>query len=81
MFVPDMFAPERANGATGWVDVTFEITQFGTRRIRVVDAQNASRTAQQRIQRWVVDNRFRPRMANGEFVEASRVVARHYVHE
>lgn len=82
-FVPNLFAPERAAGATGYVDVEFDITEFGTtRRIRVLDTtQNASRTAEQRISRWIVENRFRPRMADGQVAEAARVAARHYVHE
>ena len=82
-FVPNLFAPERATGATGYVDLEFDITQFGTtRRIKVLDTtHNASKTAEQRISRWVVENRFRPRMADGQLAEASRVVARHYVHE
>jgi hypothetical protein len=82
-FVPNLFAPERANGATGYVDVEFDITQFGTtRRIRVLDTtHNASKTAEQRISRWIVESRFRPRMADGKLAEASRVVARHYVRE
>jgi len=82
-FVPNLFAPERAAGATGYVDVEFDITQFGTtRRIRVLDTtRNASKTAEQRISRWIVENRFRPRMADGQVAEAARVAARHYVHE
>ena len=81
-FVPNLLAPERATGATGYVDMEFEITQFGTtRRIRVLDTHDASRTAEQRISRWIVENRFRPRMADGQVAEAARVVARHYVHE
>jgi hypothetical protein len=82
-FVPNLLASERATGATGYVDVEFDITQFGTtRRIRVLDTtHNASKAAEQRICRWVVASRFRPRMADGQLAEAARVVARHYVHE
>jgi hypothetical protein len=80
-FLPNLFAPDRAQGATGYVDVAFEITEFGTRRIRVVGSHNASKTAEQRVQRWIVENRFRPRMTDAKFAEASRVVARHFVHE
>ena len=82
-FLPNLFAPERAAGATGYVDVEFDITEFGTtRRIRVLDTtHNASKTAEQRISRWLVENRFRPRMAGGQVAAAARVIARHYVHE
>jgi hypothetical protein len=82
-FLPNLFAPERAAGATGYVDVAFEITQFGTsRRIRVLDTtHNASKKAQQRVSRWIVENRFRPRMTDGRLAEAAPIVARHYVRE
>jgi hypothetical protein len=80
-FLPNLFAPDRAEGAAGYVDVAFDITEFGTRRIRVVGSHNASKAAEQRVQRWIVENHFRPRMTAGKFAEVSRVVARHYVHE
>jgi tetratricopeptide (TPR) repeat protein len=82
-FVPNLLASERATEATGYVDVEFDITQFGTaRRIKVLDTtHSASKAAEQRISRWIVENRFRPRMAHGQLAAAARVVARHYVHE
>jgi hypothetical protein len=82
-FLPNLFAPERAQGATGYVDVEFDITRFGTtRRIRILDTSgNVSNAAQGRVTRWIVENHFRPRVIDGQFANASRVVARHYVHE
>lgn len=82
-FLPNRFAPELAEGATGYVDVTFDITRFGTtRRIRVLDTSgNVSNAAQGRATRWIVENHFRPRVIDGHLADASRVVARHYVHE
>ena len=81
-FLPDMLAPERAQGATGYVDVEFDVTRYGsTRRIKVSDtARSASRTAENRIARWLVENRFRPKVSDGEPVDA-RYTVRHYVHE
>jgi len=80
-FQPNLLAPERAEGATGYVDVMFDVSRYGrTSRIRVVDS-NASNAAQNRITRWLVVNRFRPRVADGQVVDASRIVARAYVRE
>jgi hypothetical protein len=82
-FVPSLLAPGRAEGSIGYVDVEFDITQFGTtRRIRTVGATDGvSKAAERRLSRWIVESRFRPRMANGRLEESARVAARHYVHE
>lgn len=81
-FLPDLLAPGRADGATGYVDVELDVTRFGTtRRIKVLDTtHDASRTTENRVSRWLVENRFRPRISDGEPVDA-RYVVRHYVHE
>ena len=81
-FLPNRLALERAEGATGYVDVAFEITRFGTtRRIRVEDTSgNVSNAAQGQVTRWIVENHFRPQVIDGQFADASRVVVRHYVH-
>lgn len=82
-FATNLFAPERAQGATGFVDVAFDVTRYGTTsRIKVLDTtRNASSAAQRRVTRWLVDNRFRPRVTDGQTVDTSRIVARAYVHE
>jgi hypothetical protein len=80
-FEPNLLAPELVDGATGYVDVVFDVSRYGrTSRIRVVDS-NASNAAQSRITRWLVNNRFRPRVAGGQVVDTSRIVARAYVQE
>jgi hypothetical protein len=59
-FQPNLLAPDRAEGATGYVDVVFDVSRYGrTSRIRVLDS-NASNAAQNRLTRWLVANRFRP---------------------
>ena len=82
-FQPNLFAPELAEGATGYVDVAFDVSRYGrTSRIRLLDStHNASTIAQRRVARWVVDHRFRPRVADGQAVDAERIVARAYVQE
>jgi hypothetical protein len=78
---PNLLAPELAEGATGYVDVVFDVSRYGrTSRIRVSDS-NASNAAQTRITRWIVAHRFRPRVADGQVVDTSRIVARAYVQE
>ncbi|HWN38098.1 MAG TPA: hypothetical protein VNP02_06340, partial [Gammaproteobacteria bacterium] len=80
-FQPNLLAPERAEGATGYVEVVFDVSRYGrTSRIRVLDS-NASNAVQNRLTRWIVANRFRPRVADGEVVDTSRIVARAYVQE
>jgi len=80
-FQPNLLAPERAEGATGYVEVVFDVSRYGrTSRIRVLDS-NVSNAAQSRLTRWIVANRFRPRLADGEVVDTSRIVARAYVQE
>jgi hypothetical protein len=80
-FQPNLLAPERAEGATGYVDVVFDVSRYGrTSRIRVLDS-NVSNATQTRLTRWIVANRFRPRVADGEAVDTSRIVARAYVQE
>ena len=80
-FQPNLLAPDRAEGATGYVDVVFDVSRYGrTSRIRVLDS-NASNAVQNRLTRWIVANRFRPRVADGEVVDTARIVARAYVQE
>jgi len=82
-FQPNLFAPELAERATGYVDVMFDVSRYGrTSRIRVLDStHDASNIVQRRVARWVVDNRFRPRVTDGQAVDAERIVARAYVQE
>ena len=82
-FVSSPFEPELAHGSTGYVDLAFDLTQFGTtRRIDVLDTtSNASDDAQDRLVRWIVQAHFRPQMKDGRLAKATRVVARAYVRE
>jgi hypothetical protein len=82
-FRPSLFAPELAEGATGHVDVAFDIARFGTTsRINVLDTtSNTSSAAERQVTRWLVDHRFRPRLTDGQVVDTARIVARAYVHE
>lgn len=81
-FASNPFAPELAEASTGYVDVAFDITQFGTtRRVDVLDTRNASDDAQDRLVSWIVQTHFRPQVKDGRFSKATRVVARAYLRE
>jgi hypothetical protein len=74
--------PDRAQSATGHVDIAFEVTRYGTsRRIDVVSSSNASKDARSDLVRLVTRSRFRPVIKDGEFAKATPVVVRYYVQE
>jgi hypothetical protein len=71
-----------ASKATGYVDVSFEITRFGSsRRIEILDSTDVSSAAQARLTKLIAKSPFRPRTTNGEFGRTSRVMLRYFVNE
>ena len=75
-------AAARAQTATGYVDIAFEVTRFGTsRHVDVVSSSNASKDARGDLVRLVSRSRFRPIVKDGEFSRATPVVVRYYVEE
>ncbi len=81
-FAPNPAAAARAQTATGYVDIAFEITYFGTaRHVDVVSSINASKDARSDLVRLVSRGRFRPIVKDGEFARATPVVVRYYVEE
>jgi hypothetical protein len=80
-FLPTALHSEEAQ-STGFVDVAFEITRLGaSRRIEILAKTNASTVAAQRLTKLIERTRFRPRVTEGEFARASRVVVRYFVKE
>lgn len=76
---PNPFEPIDGDGA-GYIDVTFEITKYGRgKRPRILGAtpevEEADRKA---LQALIVNGRFRPRLVDGEFVDAA-ITARRYL--
>ena len=66
--------------ATGYVDLSFEVTRYGTtRRIDVVSSMNASKDARSDLVRLIARSRFRPIVQDGQFVRAASFVVRYYV--
>jgi hypothetical protein len=82
-FLPNPLASNETPESTGYIDVAFEITRAGeSRRIRILDTTtNATDAAKKRLVQAIRESRFRPRLAEGEFADASPVTLRYYVTE
>jgi hypothetical protein len=78
-FEPNPLVAGTAEASTGYVDVTFVISELGEpRRIRIVEAtSNATEDAKQDLAALIKGSRFRPRLVDGEF-GASPVRVRYY---
>jgi len=68
-------------GGSGHIDVAFDITKYGEgKAIDVLDTTtNTTAVVRIRLADLIRDSRFRPRVADGAFEDASRVVVRYYV--
>ncbi|HEX7237724.1 MAG TPA: hypothetical protein VF405_12230 [Gammaproteobacteria bacterium] len=81
-FQPNPLAPDEARATTGYIDVAFEITKYGrSRAVEIRDAANASRAAKEDLVELIRSNRFRPRMTEGQFADASPVRLRYYLYQ
>jgi hypothetical protein len=69
--------------ATGYIDVAFEIMNVGfSRRIEILgSSENASEDAKDELVRLIQRSRFRPRVTDGQFARAVRVVVRYPLRE
>lgn len=68
-------------GATGYIDVAFEVTsRGGTRRVRITDmSAGVSAGDIRELKRLLTINSGRPRMVDGKVVAYAPVSLRHYV--
>jgi hypothetical protein len=82
-FVPNPLATDETQTSIGYIDVAFEITDYGkSRRIQILDTTtNASDSEKARLFQLIENSRFRPRLTDGEFARASPVVLRYYLTE
>ena len=79
-FLPNSLVAEDPANATGYIDVAFDVLMVGTtRRVEILNASNASKEAQNDLEHLILRSRFRPRIVDGEFPRASRVVVRYYL--
>ncbi|HEX5046979.1 MAG TPA: hypothetical protein VFX89_07625 [Gammaproteobacteria bacterium] len=81
-FAPNPLTEQPEAGATGFIDVAFDITKYGrSADIRVLDTStNASRSAKNRLTRLIMVSRFRPQAVHGR-LDTSHVVLRYYLNE
>jgi hypothetical protein len=82
-FTPNPLASIETPGSQGFIDVAFEITKYGEgKSIEILDTTtNTTEAARVRLRDIIKWSRFRPRVANGEFEDPSRVVVRYYVND
>ena len=69
--------------ATGYIDVAFEIMNVGvSRRIEILGtSDNVTAAAKENLIHLIERSRFRPRVSDGQFARASRVVVRYPLHD
>jgi hypothetical protein len=81
-FQPNPLAADEAREPVGHIDIGFEITKFGrARRIEILAAANATDAAIERLDKLVATSRFRPRLTDGRFADATPVVVRYHLYD
>jgi hypothetical protein len=81
-FQPNPLERDQTRAATGYIDVAFEITKYGrSRAVEILDAANASHRAKQDLTALIRTNRYRPRLTDGVFADATPVRMRYYLYE
>jgi len=81
-FQPNPLLRDETRAATGYIDVAFEITKYGrSRAVEILDAANADNAAKQDVMALVRASRYRPRLTDGAFADATPVRIRYYLYE
>jgi hypothetical protein len=81
-FQPNPLERDETRAATGYIDVEFEITKYGrSRAVEILDVANASHAAKQDLIALIRANRYRPRLTDGAFADATPVHMRYYLYE
>ena len=78
-FLPNPFASRDTSESARYVDVAFDITKYG-RSEHAVDPNDEEPTdaAKKDVRRPIDASWFRPRVTDGRFADATRVVVRYY---
>lgn len=78
-FLPNPLVSDEAQEGSGYIDVAFEITKYGaSRQVEILgSSQDATNAAKDRLVQLIKRSRFRPRVVDGRFADASRVVVRY----
>jgi len=81
-FQPNPLARDDTRAENGYIDVEFEITKYGrSRGVEILDDANASHAAKQDLVALIRSSRYRPRLTEGAFAEATPVRMRYYLYE
>jgi hypothetical protein len=81
-FQPNPLERDETRAATGYIDVAFEITKYGrSRDVEILDSANASHAAKQDLIAVIRTSRYRPRLTDGVFADATPVRMRYYLYE
>ena len=80
-FQPNPLARDATRVETGYIDVEFEITKYGrSRGVEILDDANATHDAKQDLMALIRGSRYRPRLTDGAFADASSVRMRYYLY-
>ena len=80
-FQPNPLARDETRAPTGHIDVAFEITKYGRgRAIEFLGDANATDAAKQDLTVLIKNNRFRPRLMDGQLADAAPVKVRYYLY-
>lgn len=79
-FVPNPLVSDREQRANGYIDVAFEIDQYGkSRHVRILSTTtDPAGEAKKRLVQLISRSLFRPRVVDGRFAESAPVVVRYY---
>jgi hypothetical protein len=81
-FQPNPLVRDETRAATGYIDVAFEITKYGrSRAVEILDDANADNAAKQDLMALIRASRYRPRLTDGTFADATPVRMRYYLYE
>ena len=81
-FQPNPLARDETRAEKGYIDVEFEITKYGRgRAVEILDNANATHAAKQDLMALIRSSRYRPRLTEGAFAEATPVRMRYYLYE
>jgi hypothetical protein len=81
-FQRNPLARDETRPTTGHIDVAFTITKYGRARdIELRGVESASEAATDELIGLLKNSRFRPRLADGAFADASPVVVRYHLYD
>src|SRR5262245_10643470 len=80
-FQPNPLARDETRAEQGYIDVEFEITKYGrSRAVEILDDANRTHAAKQDLMALIRSSRYRPRLSEGAFADATPVRMRYYLY-